>query len=138
VVLREQLSRLQSQAIDALLALDEAAEAARAAGSKAISPEILKEHENWYRKAAAAGIALNAGRHGKLGIITALPFRIQIESRPEILGNIAIILTRFNDGSENSGKSMSWHTKPIRSHSVLPRLVNECFSHIEHNRIDHA
>jgi transposase len=54
------------QAIDALLALDEAAEAARAAGKTAISPEILKEHEDWYRKAAATGIALNAGRHGKL------------------------------------------------------------------------
>jgi transposase len=54
------------QAIDALLALGKAAEAARAAGEAAIDPEILEEHEDWYRKAAAAGIALNAGRHGKL------------------------------------------------------------------------
>jgi len=54
------------QAIDALLALDEAAEAARAAGQDAIDPKTLKEHEDWYRKAAAAGIALNAGRSGKL------------------------------------------------------------------------
>jgi transposase len=54
------------QAIDALLALDEAAEAARAAGQAAIGPEILKEQEDWYRKAAETGIALNAGRHGKL------------------------------------------------------------------------
>ena len=54
------------QAIDALLALDEAAEAARAAGKAAIGPEVLAEHEDWYRKAAAAGIALNAGRNGKL------------------------------------------------------------------------
>jgi transposase len=54
------------QAIDALLALGEAAEAARAAGQAAIDPEILAEHEDWYRKAAATGIALNAGRHGKL------------------------------------------------------------------------
>jgi hypothetical protein len=54
------------QAIDALLALDEAAGAARAAGKNAIDPEALKEHEDWYRKAAAAGIVLNAGRHGKL------------------------------------------------------------------------
>ena len=54
------------QAIDALLALDEAAEAARAAGKTAIDPQILAEHEDWYRKAAATGIALNAGRSGKL------------------------------------------------------------------------
>jgi len=54
------------QAIDALLALDEAAEAARAAGKTAMDPEILAENEDWYRKAAATGIALNAGRNGKL------------------------------------------------------------------------
>ena len=51
------------QAIDALLALDEAA---RAAGRAAIDPEARKKHEDWYREAAATGIALNAGRHGKL------------------------------------------------------------------------
>jgi transposase len=54
------------QAIDALLALGEAAEAARAAGKTAIDLQILAEHEDWFRKAAATGIALNAGRHGKL------------------------------------------------------------------------
>ena len=54
------------QAADALLALDKAAEAARAAGKNAIDPKVLAEHEDWYRKAAATGIALNAGRHGKL------------------------------------------------------------------------
>ena len=54
------------QAIDALLALDKAAGAARAAGEAAIDPEILEKHEDWYRKAAATGIALNTGRHGKL------------------------------------------------------------------------
>jgi transposase len=54
------------QAIDALLALDKAAETARQDGKNAISPEALEEHEGWYRKAAAAGIALNAGRNGKL------------------------------------------------------------------------
>jgi transposase len=54
------------QAIDALLALNEAAEAARAAGQAAISAEARKEHEDWYRQAAAAGIALNAARQGKL------------------------------------------------------------------------
>ncbi|HWG14549.1 MAG TPA: IS66 family transposase [Streptosporangiaceae bacterium] len=54
------------QAIDALLALDEAAEAARAAGQAAIGPETRKKHEDWYREAAATGIALNAARRGKL------------------------------------------------------------------------
>jgi transposase len=54
------------QAIDALLALDEAAGAARAAGKAAMDPEVLAENEDWYRKAAATGIALNAGRNGKL------------------------------------------------------------------------
>jgi transposase len=54
------------QAIDALLALDQAAEAARAAGQEAIDPGTRKKHEDWYRQAAATGIALNAGRDGKL------------------------------------------------------------------------
>jgi hypothetical protein len=54
------------QAIDALLDLDEAAGAARAAGQDAIDPETRKKHEDWYRQAAATGIALNAGRDGKL------------------------------------------------------------------------
>ncbi|MGH3282315.1 MAG: IS66 family transposase, partial [Trebonia sp.] len=54
------------QAIDALLALNEAAEAARAAGKAAMDPETRDEQEDWYRKAAATGIALNAGRNGKL------------------------------------------------------------------------
>jgi len=54
------------QAIDALLALNEAAGAARAAGQPAIDPEARTKHEDWYRQAAATGIALNAGRSGKL------------------------------------------------------------------------
>jgi transposase len=54
------------QAIDALLALKKAAEGAREAGHAAIGPQALAEHEDWFRKAAATGIALNAGRKGKL------------------------------------------------------------------------
>ena len=54
------------QAIDALLALKEAAEAAREAGHAAIDPKTLAEHEDWFRKAAATGIALNAARKAKL------------------------------------------------------------------------
>ena len=54
------------QAIDALLALNEAADAARAAGQPAIDAETRKKHEDWYRQAAATGIALNAARQGKL------------------------------------------------------------------------
>jgi transposase len=54
------------QAIDALLALNEAAGAARAAGQPAIDPEARTKHEDWYRQAAETGIALNAGRSGKL------------------------------------------------------------------------
>lgn len=54
------------QAIDALLALNEAAGTARAAGQDAIDPQTRGKHEDWYRKAAAAGTALNAGRSGKL------------------------------------------------------------------------
>jgi transposase len=54
------------QAIDALLALNEAAEAARAAGQAAIDPETRTKHEDWYRQAAETGIALNAARQGKL------------------------------------------------------------------------
>ena len=54
------------QAIDALLALKEAADAARAAGQAAVDPEILEKHGRWFRGAAAAGIALNAARRSKL------------------------------------------------------------------------
>jgi transposase len=54
------------QAIDALLALNEAADAARAACQDAINTEIRDKHEDWYREAAATGTALNAARQGKL------------------------------------------------------------------------
>jgi transposase len=54
------------QAIDALLALNEAAGAARAAGQAAVDADTRAKHEDWYRKAAATGIALNAARSGKL------------------------------------------------------------------------
>jgi transposase len=54
------------QAIDALLALKDAADAAREAGRPAADPRIRAEHEDWFRKAAATGIALNAARKGKL------------------------------------------------------------------------
>ena len=54
------------QAIDALLALKDAADEARAAGYGAVSPEALIEHGGWYRKAAETGIALNAARKTKL------------------------------------------------------------------------
>jgi transposase len=54
------------QAIDALIALNEAAGAARAAGRDSIDTETRHKHEDWYRKAAATGIALNAARQGKL------------------------------------------------------------------------
>jgi hypothetical protein len=54
------------QAIDALLALNEAAEEARAAGKDSIDVKTRDKHEDWYRKAAGTGIALNAARSGKL------------------------------------------------------------------------
>ena len=54
------------QAIDALLALKEAADAARGAGHGAIDPEILEKQSRWYREAADAGIVLNAARRSKL------------------------------------------------------------------------
>jgi transposase len=54
------------QATDALLALKEAAGAARDAGRGAIDPEILDKQSRWFREAADAGIVLNAARRGKL------------------------------------------------------------------------
>jgi len=54
------------QAIDALLALKDAADAARAVGHDTIRPGVLREHSGWFRKAADAGIALNAARGSKL------------------------------------------------------------------------
>ena len=54
------------QAIDALLALKEAADAAREAGRGAIDPEILDKQSRWFREAADAGIVLNAARRSKL------------------------------------------------------------------------
>jgi len=50
------------QAIDALNALNQAAEAARQAGEPAIDPELRKKHEDWYRDAAKTGTALNEAR----------------------------------------------------------------------------
>jgi len=54
------------QAIDALLALKKAADAARAGQLGAISEKTLQEHSRWFREAASAGIALNAGRRTAL------------------------------------------------------------------------
>jgi transposase len=54
------------QAIDALLELKQAADAARAAGQDAIDAEVLEKHGRWFRDAAGAGIVLNAARRGKL------------------------------------------------------------------------
>ena len=54
------------QAIEALLALKKAADAARADGLAAISEETLDEHSRWFREAASAGIMLNAGRRTAL------------------------------------------------------------------------
>jgi hypothetical protein len=54
------------QAADALLALNEAAEAARAAGRDAIDAQTRAKHEDWYRQAAATGVTLNAARGSKL------------------------------------------------------------------------
>jgi len=54
------------QAIDALNALNQAAEEARQEGKAAIDPGFRKKHEDWYREAAKTGIALNAARNGAL------------------------------------------------------------------------
>jgi transposase len=54
------------QAIDALLALKKAADAARAQGLGAVSAEALEEHAGWFREAAAAGTVLNAARRTAL------------------------------------------------------------------------
>jgi transposase len=54
------------QAIDALLALKKAADAARAGGLDAVSAEALQEQSRWFREAASAGAALNAARRTAL------------------------------------------------------------------------
>ena len=54
------------QAIDALLELNQAAGAARAAGHDAIDAEVLEKHGRWFREAADAGIVLNAARRSTL------------------------------------------------------------------------
>jgi len=54
------------QAIDALLALKEAADAAREAGQDAADPHVLDKQSRYFRDAAAAGIVINAARSGKL------------------------------------------------------------------------
>jgi transposase len=54
------------QAIDALLALKNAAGEARAAGYDAIDPDLLAGQAKYFTDAADAGIALNAARRGDL------------------------------------------------------------------------
>jgi transposase len=53
------------QAIDALLALKEAAAAAREAGHDAIDAGLLAGHDKDFRDAATAGVVLNAARRSK-------------------------------------------------------------------------
>jgi transposase len=54
------------QATTALVKLNAAAAAARAAGHQAIDPDLLAGHEKDFRDAADAGIVLNAARRSKL------------------------------------------------------------------------
>jgi len=54
------------QAIDALLALKEAADAAREAGHHAADPHVTDKQSRYFRDAAEAGIVINAARGGKL------------------------------------------------------------------------
>jgi transposase len=54
------------QAIDALLALNEAAGRGPHSRPGRHRPDTRGKHENWYRQAAATRIALNAARNGKL------------------------------------------------------------------------
>ena len=54
------------QAIDALLDLRKAADAARQAGQGHIDADLLAKHAKYFRDAAEAGIALNAARRSDL------------------------------------------------------------------------
>ena len=54
------------QAIDALVTLNKAAGAARQAGQDAIGADLLAQQEQYFRDAAEAGTALNAGRRSAL------------------------------------------------------------------------
>jgi transposase len=54
------------QAIDALLALKDAADAAREAGHGTADPHIIQKQSRYFTDAAAAGIVINAARGGKL------------------------------------------------------------------------
>jgi transposase len=54
------------QAIDALLALKDAAGPARAAGQNVIDPAVLERHSQYFRDAAETGIAVNAVRSTSL------------------------------------------------------------------------
>ena len=54
------------QAIDALLKLKKATDAARAAGQDAIDPDLLAAHAKDFTDAAGTGIVLNAARRSKL------------------------------------------------------------------------
>ncbi len=54
------------QAIEALLKLKDAAEAARASGRTAIGPALLAEQEKYFTDAAQTGIVLNAARRSSL------------------------------------------------------------------------
>ena len=54
------------QAIDALLALKDAADAAHAADDGAADPHVIEKQSRYFREAAAAGIVINAARREKL------------------------------------------------------------------------
>ena len=54
------------QAIDALITLKDAAEAARQAGQDGIAPVLLAEQEKYFTDAAQTGIVLNTTRRGPL------------------------------------------------------------------------
>jgi transposase len=60
------LARIQLRAANARLRGLPAERDAEPAGHASAGPQARAVHEDWFRKAAATGIALNAGRKGKL------------------------------------------------------------------------
>lgn len=145
------------QAIDALLDLKQAAEAARAAGHAAIDAEVLDKHGTWFRDAADAGIAQPAAELrllGRLPIVFsgehsfALTRSTQITYRglvvPFIGKTIAATQIEFNEVNQALKRRLPERARNLssyvarRSCSCRRRRPRTIIPHMEFSRHDSA
>ena len=62
---------------------------------------------------------------------------IQVESGPEKLERLPVVLAARDDRAEDGREHVTRDTQPVGPCPVLPRLIDKAFAHVENHRTDH-